>query len=209
MSCNSKSERGERFKISRMWHVDSDRPVLDIRRRKNTEPPAQAWCDSTTHTWKRHTNHSPQLPASKRAAVLGPVFRLARKRQSAPLRQRRRGVTPTAPLDAGTRRRPASMVFGPELAYMGAVWQSRRGSRPQMWLPAPLKRRSRGTVPGQFSANLWASHGSGIASTTVKILHKVLPAPKIHITNMLQNLIVIHLINRIQFIAYHGMRPSE
>ena len=74
---------------------------------------------------------------------------------------------------------------------------------------APLKRRSHGTVPGQFSANLRASHGSGIASTTVKILHKVLPAPKIHITNMLQNLIVIHLINRIQFIAYHGMRPSE
>ena len=51
-----------------------------------------------------------------------------------PLRRRRRGVTPTASLDAGTCRRPASMVFGPELAYMGAVWQSRRGSRPQIWL---------------------------------------------------------------------------
>ena len=74
---------------------------------------------------------------------------------------------------------------------------------------APLKGRSHGTVPGQFSANLLASHGSGIASTTVKILHKVLPAPKIYTTNMLQNLIVIHLINRIQFIGYHGMRPSE
>ncbi len=94
------------------------------------------------------------------------------------LRRRRRGVTPTASLDAGTCRRPASMVFGPELAYMGAVWQPRRGSRPQMWLPAPLKKRSHGTVPGQFSANLWASHGSGIASTTVKILHKILPTQK-------------------------------
>ena len=31
-----------------------------------------------------------------------------------PLRQRRRSVTPTASLDAGTRKRPASMVFGPE-----------------------------------------------------------------------------------------------
>ena len=83
------------------------------------------------------------------------------------------------------------------------------------WQPAPdmaassLKRRPHGTVPGQFSANLRASHGSGIASATVKISHKVLPAPKIHITNMLQSLTVIHLINQVQFIAYHGMRPSE
>ena len=56
--------------------------------------------------------------------------------------------------------------------------------RPQIWLPAPLKRRSHGTVPGQFSANLWASHGSGIASTTVKILHKVLPAPVAGLVNL-------------------------
>ena len=37
-----KSERGEGSKISRICWVDSDRPALDSRRQKNTEPPAQA-----------------------------------------------------------------------------------------------------------------------------------------------------------------------
>ena len=33
---------GKGSKISRIWYVDSDRPVLDSWRQKNTEPPAQA-----------------------------------------------------------------------------------------------------------------------------------------------------------------------
>ena len=63
-----------------------------------------------------------------------------------------------------------------------------------LWQPAPdmvaapLKERSHGTVPGQLSVDPQTSMGNGMASATVKTLHKVLPPPKVHITNTLQNL---------------------
>ena len=93
-------ERGEGSKISRICWVDSDRPALGSRQRKNMEPPAQAWCENMACAWKRHANASPRLSASKRAAVPSrPSGRRANAGQP-PLRRRavvvRRRRVPTA-----------------------------------------------------------------------------------------------------------------
>ena len=51
------------------------------------------------------------------------------------------------------------MVFGPETSLHGSDMAATPWQPALDMVVAPLKRRSHGTVPGQFSVNLRASHG--------------------------------------------------
>ena len=108
-------------------------PLVDRRFGTKCMSQAQAICDTL------RTGHIAPFAVARLQA--GRSFRANLQADSQtpssplPLRRRQSDVTSTASLDAGTCRQSASMVFGPELDHMGAVWQSRRGSRPQIWLP--------------------------------------------------------------------------
>ena len=143
-----------------MWRAHPDRPALGSRRQKNTEPPAQAWRGNTACAWKRHANHSPRLPASRRAAVSGPAFG-----QPANAGQPLPSASAAARRDAdgivGCRDMQAASKHG----FWARIGLHRSGMATTPWQPAPdmvaapLKRRPHGAVPGQVIVDPRASHG--------------------------------------------------
>ena len=141
-----------------MW-IPTDPPwTAGGRKTRNRQRRPDA---SSTYTHLEKTRKcSPRgCPPSGGSQLQGqPSGQLANAR-AAPLRQRRRGVMSTASLDAGTRKTASKHSFWARTSLHGS------GMATTPWQPAldmvaaPLKRRSHGTVPGQFSVNLRASHG--------------------------------------------------
>ena len=72
---------------------------------------------------------------------------------------------------------PDGVAFGPELAYIGAAWQPRRGGHLRVWLPPHWRDDRTEPCRDKLSSTPEPAMGSSMVSATVKTSHKVLPPP--------------------------------
>ena len=125
---------GEGSKISRICWVDSETRLGQLAAEKYGTVSAGLMRQYDTHLEKTRKSLPAVAPPPGGPRFQGrPSGRLANSGQS-PLRQRRRGVTPTASLDTGTCRRPASMVFGTKITSgLEEIRQSCPSGLHQIW----------------------------------------------------------------------------